>query len=692
MAARLLMASWWLSAAIFCGAVQAQEAVPATTEQAEAPAVAPAGEDTDITYSLEKLLNLKMTVSSKKETTIRDQPGIVTVVTRDQMLAIGARDLKDILRVMVPGFAIISDVEVPMTLAVRGLSTMEGKVSVQLDGHELNETKYGTVQFYNTFPVDFIDRIEIIRGPGSAIYGGYAQLAVINIVTRNASLNGGYADMAVEGGSSGLLQHRVAGGFGNNASDFKYAANVVASNSTFSATKTYKTYEGGTEDMSKTQLKVKNYHFDFDLAKGDTAFKGIVDLLRQPYYYFSEPDAFNWYETFDRHETYLGAVKHTLHLGAHTTLTPEYEWKDQKAFFVDDTVPDFWSRNRTDRKMGTLMLSHDFDDKTNVLFGMQRYVSAVRRPHHPISEEAGYGGAKGHVSYWNNALILQLMSFNDIVNVTLGLRYDKTDIFGENTAPRLVLTKTIDRFHTKFQVAQSFKVPGGVIMVLADRKNADIDIQPEKAVNLELEMGYRFGDNVWFVTNLYDISVKGLHVYEVNDPTDPNATGFFGKYTNGGKIGTRGFETELRVAEANWDMELNFAQYRLKQDESNKYIVPGHADAALSSPNQQAGFAAGYKFTRDFGVNLNGLFRGARYSITGQDDAEAPIIGTFGPDTVFNLSSRWKRVAGIKGFALDATLHNLTDEPQEAGGFLNNSNSPFPGLERSMELAANYDF
>ncbi|MDP2877492.1 MAG: TonB-dependent receptor plug domain-containing protein, partial [Holophaga sp.] len=136
------------------------------------------------------LLNTPVTVASQKAMTTRESPGIISLVTREEILTSGARDLLDVLR-LVPGFDFASDIQGVVGPAVRGLWGFEGKVLLLVDGQELNETRYGTVQFGNHVPVDQIRQIEIIRGPGSAIYGGFAELAVINVVTRSGSdLNG----------------------------------------------------------------------------------------------------------------------------------------------------------------------------------------------------------------------------------------------------------------------------------------------------------------------------------------------------------------------------------------------------------------------------------------------------------------------------------------------------------------------
>src|SRR5687767_583455 len=139
---------------------------------------------------LQKVLNQNLTVSSSKGLTTRETPGIISLVTNEEIQNSGARDLTDILRLL-PGFDIAQDLQFVMGIGLRGNWANEGKVLVMMDGQPFNELLYQTVAVGNRFPVDAIERIEIIRGPGSAVYGGSAEYGVINIVTKAAeSLNG----------------------------------------------------------------------------------------------------------------------------------------------------------------------------------------------------------------------------------------------------------------------------------------------------------------------------------------------------------------------------------------------------------------------------------------------------------------------------------------------------------------------
>ncbi len=143
--------------------------------------------------SLEDLLNIEISVASgKKALTTRESPGIVSVITAREIRNSGARDLVDILR-LVPGIEFGVDVWGITGISMRGNWAHEGKVLLMMDGQELNELAFSTNMLGSHYSVDQIQAIEIIRGPGSAIYGGFAELGVINIITKSGKDLSGFA-------------------------------------------------------------------------------------------------------------------------------------------------------------------------------------------------------------------------------------------------------------------------------------------------------------------------------------------------------------------------------------------------------------------------------------------------------------------------------------------------------------------
>ncbi len=134
--------------------------------------------------SLEELLTVK--IASLQDETIYSAPSSVTLITRQQIKSLGITRLQDILN-YVPGFQSTRDTEqgTANRLSVRGKSTaLSESILVLLDGQRLNDLYTGGTSVINRMiNIEHIERIEIIRGPGSALYGSNAFLGVINIIT-----------------------------------------------------------------------------------------------------------------------------------------------------------------------------------------------------------------------------------------------------------------------------------------------------------------------------------------------------------------------------------------------------------------------------------------------------------------------------------------------------------------------------
>lgn len=115
--------------------------------------------------TLEELMNIEVKIITKKAITIRDNPAIITVITEGEIQRSGARDLKEVLELFVPGFQFGSDVEGAIGISVRGMWAFEGKLLLMFNGLECNEEMFANVIVGGHYPVDIIKKIEISRGP-----------------------------------------------------------------------------------------------------------------------------------------------------------------------------------------------------------------------------------------------------------------------------------------------------------------------------------------------------------------------------------------------------------------------------------------------------------------------------------------------------------------------------------------------
>jgi len=152
---------------------------------------------TDLTeLPLEALMNLdvpKVFGASKIEQTVTEAPSSVTVVPADEIKKYGHRTLGDVLR-SVQGFNISYDRNYQF-IGTRGISLgdFNSRVLLLVNGHRVNNnlTDGAFVDTAFILDLDLVDRVEVIRGPGSVLYGNNAFFGVINVITREGrQLNG----------------------------------------------------------------------------------------------------------------------------------------------------------------------------------------------------------------------------------------------------------------------------------------------------------------------------------------------------------------------------------------------------------------------------------------------------------------------------------------------------------------------
>ena len=164
--------------------------------------------------SLEELSNIQVYSASKHMQSASDAPSSVTVITADEIQKYGYRTLADILE-SVRGFYITSDRDYGF-VGVRGfgrLGDSNNRILVLVDGHRINDNVFGEPYLGSEFlvDVDLIERVEIIRGPSSSLYGADAFFAVINVITlKPPRLKG--VELSFAPASFGTFQGRASYG------------------------------------------------------------------------------------------------------------------------------------------------------------------------------------------------------------------------------------------------------------------------------------------------------------------------------------------------------------------------------------------------------------------------------------------------------------------------------------------------
>ncbi|MFM9836673.1 MAG: TonB-dependent receptor plug domain-containing protein [Cyclobacteriaceae bacterium] len=149
--------------------------------------------------------NTKVEAASKSKENIGTAPGLMTVIGKQEISAFGGNSLTDVLNRVV-GMYVAGSYYFPNNLpTVRGdLQTHTAShVLILIDGRPLRESMYGGLDFpvLASYPLDAIERLEIIRGPGSVLYGTNAFTGVINIVTKQEQKD--FSQVTLKTGSFG---------------------------------------------------------------------------------------------------------------------------------------------------------------------------------------------------------------------------------------------------------------------------------------------------------------------------------------------------------------------------------------------------------------------------------------------------------------------------------------------------------
>lgn len=142
-------------------------------------------EDKDLAELL-SILQEETEVATKTRMNSDYVPGIVTVLHGDELEALGIATAWEALG-LVPGIQAFRDARANGSTIVRGIDFPfnSGNILVLVNGISLNREDSGNMATALLIPVEQIDRIEVIRGPGSVVYGNFAFMGMVNVITRD---------------------------------------------------------------------------------------------------------------------------------------------------------------------------------------------------------------------------------------------------------------------------------------------------------------------------------------------------------------------------------------------------------------------------------------------------------------------------------------------------------------------------
>ncbi|GIV38403.1 MAG: hypothetical protein KatS3mg033_0203 [Thermonema sp.] len=638
--------------------------------------------------SIEELMDIPVSVATKKELSIRETPGVVSVITQEEIRNSGARDLIDILR-LVPGFEFGGDLQGSVGLGIRGIYAFEGKASVFLNGTPMNDLLFGNVLFGHRFNPDQIKRIEIIRGPGSAIYGGTSELAVINIVTVDHDLNGAEASLMHGQMQEAPGRSRLTLSWGQPLGrdwDVSLSASYLQG---VRSDKTYRDVLGNTFEMEDNS-RIQTRNIFVGIKKGDFQLNYLNDS----------------YHLRHRNGYGVALADDTDHLTDYHHLQAQYRWKLaerwqlrplfqylwQHPWVSNDPTVFEWSNRTARRTLLGLESNFQSGEERNgwdVTFGGQVYQDYAKvlyyEPDPSLSTEIpspDNASRLPEVTYYNYTGYLQAIWQRNRWTFTLGLRDDYHTGYGNAFVPRAGLTFVGTKFHSKLLASRAFRAPNIC--------STNPEVQPEYATVLEAEVGYQPMRSLFWTLNLYDITIDKPLYY----------TGGLYGYENGDKLGTRGLETEVKWVQSQLKVSLNYSFYTTKGKENDKLypVLPEYfANPATKVPAAMQAFAQhrlglllDYALSEKVNVHVNNLYLGERYAFDYYDGTDYRMR-RFDPVLLLNLYVRVKNI--VKGLELGAGVYDLLGSnyaflvPYDAGGM-----APTPAPSREWVVKLRYAF
>ena len=173
----------------------------------------PSADLTQLTeLSIEQLLDVKVTGASKFTQRASDAPASISVITAEDFHRYGWRTLAEGLR-SVRGMYVTYD-RAYSYVGIRGFQRtgdFNSRILLLIDGYRVNDNIFDQAFLGSEFPIDIdlIERVEIIRGPGSSVYGGNALFGVINVITKSPAAVGS-PEVGGSVGSYGSREGRLA--------------------------------------------------------------------------------------------------------------------------------------------------------------------------------------------------------------------------------------------------------------------------------------------------------------------------------------------------------------------------------------------------------------------------------------------------------------------------------------------------
>lgn len=585
-----------------------------------------------LALSMDDLMATKVTISTNIKQALSKAPSVVSVITAEDIKATGTTNLMEILQ-SVPGIYIKTNL-----FGLKPLITFRGasgaNVLLMLNGSPAKDLVWSPGIFWKGVPANMIDRIEIIRGPGSALFGSDASAGAINVITKTAGpiekseagVRVGHFDR-----QSGWISH------GARWNDFDMAFTADVSHT-----------DGHDPFIARARLNTSgnaNYGWDntdLHLSIGKGHWRLLADHTRHDNVQIGLTGAavLDPLTRANDRQTALALFYNNQEFAQDWGLNAELRYRDidyssGNGFF--EGITGVVNLNRMDsserrtnfetsgvyRGFRNHLLRVGGGVQIQDLYAYRQYFNGVLMPlDAPQKRRTGY------------FFLQDIWSFADDWEFTGGLRYDRYSDFGGTLNPRLALVwQATDRLTAKLMYGQAFRAPSYLELYLTTSANPpNSNLKPERSKTWEASFSYLATRELRLGVNMYDFERT-----QVIAPDQTSAA----RFQNFERFATRGVELE-----AQWQ-----ASPRLRVSGNLSHMKNEDATSPLRDvaiPMTQAYLRGDWTFQPGWNWNLQATWFQSRPLPAG--DTRATLASVALADTTIRYSNgrQWEFAASIR--------------------------------------------
>jgi len=515
--------------------------------------------------TLEQLAELKIDSvygASRYTQKVTEAPSSITIITADEIYKYGYTSLAGVLR-SVRGFYVTYDRNYSF-LGVRGFSRpgdYNARILLLVDGHRLNDNIFGGALIGTEFPLDveLIERVEIIRGPSSSLYGTSAFFAVINIITKRGE------------GVKWAEASAALGSYDTRKGRFTYRQTLKSGLGVFASASTYASdgqrrlfFKEFNTPATNNGIAEHADSDEFDKFLGRLTFRnftlqGIYGSREKVIPTASFGTVFNDPRTRTIEKQGYIDLQYDRGFGNQWELGSRlyYDRYGYDGDYVYDQSPDDEPRLVVNKDFargnwwGTeVKVTKTIAARHKVALGTE-YRANVRQDQFNYDEEPFVQYLDDRRESRNWALYAQdEISLHQNLILNVGLRHDHYDTFGGTTNPRLgLIYDPRPKTTLKFLYGEAFRAPNAYELFWRQSgvTKSNPLLQPETNKTAELVMEQYLGGHVRVATTAFYYRVNDLITQET-DPRDDLLV-----YNNIEEVKAKGLELE---AEGRWPTGL----------------------------------------------------------------------------------------------------------------------------------------